>query len=132
MQHRLFVYGTLQIPERVAEITGRHLSGVPAQLDGYRCGRVVRADFPGIVPHATGRTFGQLLSGLGQDDLSLLDRYEGELYRRIRVGVTVADFTSSAWVYVIVPWAYDRVSNEPWSVEWYVSRHPKTRWTYRT
>ena len=132
MQHRLFVYGTLQIPERVAEIIGRRLSGVPAQLHGYRCGRVLRADFPGIVPQAMGCTVGQLLSGLEQNDLSLLDCYEGELYRRIRVSVTAGDSTTSAWAYVITPWAYGRVSHEPWSIEWYVSRHPKTRWTYRT
>ncbi|HVL01067.1 MAG TPA: gamma-glutamylcyclotransferase family protein [Dongiaceae bacterium] len=130
-QHRLFVYGTLQWPERVRDIIGRALEGVPAHLDGYRCGRVARADFPGIVPDTSARTVGQLLSGLSQDDLTRLDAYEGELYRRIRITAIVdADGSAvSAWVYAIAPWAQDRVTKEPWRLDQYLQQSPRV--TYR-
>ncbi|MGC3991594.1 MAG: gamma-glutamylcyclotransferase family protein [Chthoniobacteraceae bacterium] len=130
-QHRLFVYGTLQWPERVRDIIGRALTGVPAHVNGYRCGRVARADFPGIVPDASARTPGQLLSGLSQDELIRLDAYEGELYRRIRItAIAEADGASvSAWVYSIAPWAQDRVTMEPWCLDQYLQQLP--RFTYR-
>lgn len=133
-RHRLFVYGTLQLPERVRSITGRALSGIPAQLDGYRCGLVARADFPGMVPDAAQHIHGQLLQGLSQVDLLRLDQYEGELYRRIRVNVWAPCGKNSrrkiaAWAYVIAPWARQRVTVQAWSVDWY-RRQPK-RLTYR-
>ena len=130
MRHRLFVYGTLQLPERVHEIIGRTLSGPPALLPDYRCGLVARADFPGIVPSATESTPGCLLSGLTQRELSLLDDYEGELYRRVNVTVKVDGKPVRAWVYVIVAWAWERVTGERWTIHDYRNRTRKTRFTY--
>lgn len=131
--HCLFVYGTLQLPERVHAIIGRALTGIPAQLEEYRCGCVTRADFPGIVPDKMECTRGQLLKNLSHADLLHLDAYEGELYRRVRVNV-LCDSAScqktSAWVYVIAPWAQTRVTRLPWSVEWY--RQQRKRLTYRS
>lgn len=131
-KHRLFVYGTLQLPERVHEIIGRTLEGIPAHLDGYRCGLVARADFPGIVPDAAARTTGQLLAGLGEAELILLDDYEGELYHRILVTATLdpAEHPISAWTYVIAPWAQARVTHQPWTIGWY-RQLQQGRVTYR-
>lgn len=131
-KHRLFVYGTLQLPERVHEIIGRTLEGTPAHLDGYRCGLVARADFPGIVPDAAARTTGQLLAGLGEAELILLDDYEGELYHRILVTATLdpVEHPISAWTYVIAPWAQARVTQQPWTIGWY-RQLQQGRVTYR-
>lgn len=127
--HRLFVYGTLQLPERVHEVIGRTLAGIPAQLDGYRCGRVARTDFPGIAPDVSGRAPGQLLSGLTATELTLLDDYEGELYHRILVSVTLipvnhipGDDPITAWTYVIAPWARALVTQQHWTIGWYRQR----------
>ena len=131
MQHRLFVYGTLQIPERVKQIIGRAVCGEPATLDGYRCGLVERADFPGIVPEQSSQVQGQVLFGLTQPELALLDQYEGELYQRIRVNVQ-HNQQLVCWVYTMMPWAYARVTKEPWTIQWYQGQKGKVRLTYRT
>lgn len=131
-KHRLFVYGTLQLPERVHEIIGRTLEGIPAHLDGYRCGLVARADFPGIVPNTAARTPGQLLTGLTEAELILFDDYEGELYHRILVTATLvpAEHPIMAWTYVIAPWAQARVTQQPWTIGWY-RQLQQGRVTYR-
>ncbi len=127
--HWLFVYGTLQLPERVHEVIGRTLEGIPAQLDGYRCGRVARTDFPGIVPDVSGCAPGQLLTGLTATELTLLDDYEGELYHRILVSAAFipvnlirAGDPITAWTYVVAPWAQALVTQQPWTIGWYRQR----------
>lgn len=128
-RHRLFVYGTLQCPQRLHDLIGRSLPGMPAQLRGYRCGRVARADFPGIVPDPAASTQGQVLCGLTAAELACLDQYEGELYRRVRITTTLANGSSlGAWVYVIAPWAQDRVTAEPWALDTW--RRQPQRLTY--
>ena len=46
MRHGLFVYGTLQLPEKLQSLLGRVPSLEPATLHGYRCGLVARAELP--------------------------------------------------------------------------------------
>ena len=129
MRHQLFVYGTLQLPEKLQGILGRIPALTPALLMGYRVGMVARADFPGIVPDESSTVSGQLLGPLNQQELERLDRYEGELYQRVRVPVQLGDKQCQAWTYCIVPWARERVTRETWTIEDYRNRrHP--RWTY--
>ena len=65
-----------------------------------------------------------------QQDLLKLDEYEGELYRRQRVEVE-SNGAQMCWVYVIAPWAHQRVSDTPWTIEWYRTHGSKGRLTYR-
>lgn len=134
LQHNLFVYGTLQLPEKTSDIIGRMPVTIGARLYGYRCGVVARANFPGIVPHTDSSVPGLLLSGLNRDELRQLDIYEGELYRRIQVQVEVDDKAGfhQCWVYAIAQWALTRVTEEPWTIEWYRQLGNKGRLTYRT
>lgn len=129
MRHSLFVYGTLQLPEKLQTILGKIPSLTPAMLTGYRVGLVARADFPGIVPARDSSVQGQLLSPLSQDDLVKLDRYEGELYHRIRVDVATGNGIRNVWTYCIVPWARERVTTQEWSIDQYRQRK-QPRWTY--
>lgn len=130
MRHGLFVYGTLQLPERLQSLLGRVPSQAPAILYGYRCGLVARADFPGIVPQQDSHVNGLVLSPLEQSELDVLDQYEGELYRRLRVTVLTACKPINVWAYVIVPWARGRVTQQVWTIEQYRARKG-ARWTYR-
>lgn len=130
MRHGLFVYGTLQLPEKLQSLLGRVPSLEPATLHGYRCGLVARADFPGIVPQADAVVNGQVLAPLSQAELDILDQYEGELYQRVRVSVVAARGPVNVWVYAIVPWARGRVTEQVWTVEDYRTRK-RPRWTYR-
>lgn len=131
-RHRLFAYGTLQLPERLQTLIGRVPPGISAQLERFRCGLVVRADFPGIVPCHDASVRGLLLAGLSAYELDSLDAYEGELYQRICVQVKTGEGSHSAWVYQIVPWARNRVTHEPWTIEGYRALNGRTRLTYHS
>ena len=131
MIKKLFVYGTLQLPEITQRVVGCEFETLPAVLSGYRCGLVQRADFPGIVPCAESVVKGALLHDLSPQQIACLDRYEGELYQRIQVHVKVDAEFELAWVYSIVPWARGRVSKIPWSIGWYRTQSRKPRLTYR-
>ncbi|MAR93157.1 MAG: gamma-glutamylcyclotransferase family protein [Pseudomonadota bacterium] len=133
MLDQLFAYGTLQLPEITTLVLGRALYGEPAELPDYHCGRVARANFPGIVPSPGARVSGTLFTGLKADDWPHLDRYEGELYRRVQVNValTGSGQHTRSWVYVMVGWAQDRVTQVPWTIEWYRRQSARRRLTYR-
>lgn len=131
-RHRLFAYGTLQLPKRLQALIDRVPPGISAQLDGFRCGLVARADFPGIVPCQDSTVSGLLLAGLSARELDTLDAYEGELYQRISVLVQTREGSHAAWVYQIVPWARNRVTHEPWTIEGYRTLNGKTRLTYHS
>lgn len=145
MGQRLFVYGTLQLPEITERVVGRALSGTPASLPGFRSGLVARANFPGIVVDENASVQGLLVGGLTWQDLHQLDRYEGELYRRLKVNVLQVDAEGTAyntteknepmcqcWVYAIAGWAEQRVTHIPWTLEWYRQQGMKGRLTYRS
>ena len=131
MISKLFVYGTLQLPEIIEKIAGQQFPAQTAYLSGYRCGLIERADFPGILPCENSTVSGLLLNGLTCAQLDKLDEYEGELYQRIKVPVSTGTDQCNAWVYCIAPWARHRVSSTRWSIEWYRSLGKKYRLTYR-
>ncbi|MBA54710.1 MAG: hypothetical protein CMK89_09665 [Pseudomonadales bacterium] len=135
MEHVLFAYGTLQLPEVMERLLGRTVQGTPAVLEDFRSGLVARANFPGIVPQVGETVIGTRLTGFTQDDLRALDRYEGELYRRIRVSVRLEGspphLIKPSWVYCMAPWAHARVTSTPWTIDWYRQFGRKGRLTYR-
>jgi gamma-glutamylcyclotransferase (GGCT)/AIG2-like uncharacterized protein YtfP len=99
-------------------VTGRLYEGEKATLPGYAAYRVKDAEYPGIVPSNKGKTEGTLYSGLTDDDLKVLDAFEGAYYKRHAVEVHLRGGPiTTAWVYVIRK-EYERVlSNEPWHLD---------------
>jgi gamma-glutamylcyclotransferase (GGCT)/AIG2-like uncharacterized protein YtfP len=116
--HRIFCYGTLQVPEVMKAVTGRLYEGEKALLPGYAMYRVKDAEYPGIVPSYKGETEGTLCSGLTDEDLKVLDAFEGNFYARHSVEVHLRDGRiTTAWVYVIRE-EYERVlSDELWHLD---------------
>ena len=99
---RLFCYGTLMFPEVMRRLTGRDLEAVAASLEDYGCYTVNGQVFPGMISEPGAVTPGLVYTGVGDHLLQLLDRYEGELYRRRRVCATdTAGRPLQAWTYVI-------------------------------
>jgi gamma-glutamylcyclotransferase (GGCT)/AIG2-like uncharacterized protein YtfP len=99
----LFVYGSLVDVAHREALLGREVAAAPARLAGYerRRGRYFY-----IVACAGAETPGLVLSGLGESDFAVLDRYEEvpRLYTRIKV--EVADAAGAAlrcWVYIPTP-----------------------------
>lgn len=97
MALNLFVYGTLMFPAVRTRITGLQVSATVARLPGYA--RYTLADreqarVPAIVAEAGACVQGRLLTGLGNELLDVLDRFEeiGDgRYRRITVVVQSED-----------------------------------------
>ncbi|HVB81811.1 MAG TPA: gamma-glutamylcyclotransferase family protein [Candidatus Binataceae bacterium] len=96
----LFVYGSLLDAAHRAAVLGREVAAAPARLEGYqrRRGRHFY-----IVERAGVETPGLVLSGLGERDFAVLDRYEEvpRLYARAKVAVTSAGGAAvRCWVYL--------------------------------
>lgn len=79
---RLFAYGTLTFRDVIEALLGRPMDPIPAQLLDHACRPVRAAPFPAVVAASGERSDGRLYTGLGARDWELLDRFEGELYRR--------------------------------------------------
>jgi gamma-glutamylcyclotransferase (GGCT)/AIG2-like uncharacterized protein YtfP len=97
----LFAYGTLQLPEILAQVVGRSWPGSRAELVGYRRYPLRGKPYPAIVEEESARVVGLLYPGVSPLELDLLDRYEGELYERRLVTVNVGPLPEPAFVYVL-------------------------------
>ncbi|NBW10516.1 MAG: gamma-glutamylcyclotransferase [Caulobacteraceae bacterium] len=96
----LFAYGTLQDPAIQIEHFGRLLTGAPDRLDGFT--RSTLTDGDAVYPVLTSggdapSTIDGVVFEITEAELAAADRYEGDLYRRIRVRLTSG---IEAWVYV--------------------------------
>lgn len=122
----LFCYGTLQIPEVIQAVIGRHPRGCLAEIHGYGAFEVRQAEYPGLRP-ARGRiTGGRVYFGLSASELTILDRFEGRLYRRRRLAVRTCDGRRRCvWVYVVKPARRRCLAPRSWN------RHEFRRRRYR-
>ncbi|KDQ15803.1 hypothetical protein BOTBODRAFT_76654, partial [Botryobasidium botryosum FD-172 SS1] len=100
-----FFYGTLMHPDvlrRVIENDASHLKTCPAILMGYTRHHVKECDYPAIVPYEKSKALfpqdiapdercvrGVLVTGLSEEDIRLLDIFEGDEYVREEVQVKV-------------------------------------------
>lgn len=122
---KLFVYGTLQIPEVVRAVTGRRLVGRPAVLEGYERRCLRGRTYPGIA-RAVGRsTAGLLFPALEPRVLELLDDFEGALYeRRVLTVKTPSDGRSHrAQAYVVSEARADLLTARPWDGTEFAAKH---------
>src|SRR5688572_17362980 len=118
MLDRLFCYGTLCVPEIMRQVIGREAPAIPAVLEDYACHLVRDKYYPAAVPATGCSATGLLYSGLTQNELLLLDRYEGAEYRRLRVSVTTDEGRQArAWVYIIRPQYTARLSDQQFNLE---------------
>jgi len=123
VKNRLFCYGTLQIPEVMKAVTGQIYTGVNARLPGYAIYRVKDAEYPGIIEAPDDETSGVLYHGVSDEDLRVLDLFEGELYDRRLLEVITADGKSDhAWVYVISPKNKNYLTNESWHLKTFIEK----------
>ncbi|MGD9016041.1 MAG: gamma-glutamylcyclotransferase [Desulfobacterales bacterium] len=114
----LFAYGTLQVPDIMARVTGKRFQGIPAVLPNYRRSQLKDADYPGIAPSRGSETPGTLFRGFDEGDLDRLDRFEGSLYQRRPVTVlTAPGVQKTAWTYVVRKRFRNRLTRRSWHLE---------------
>lgn len=101
---RLFTYGTLMLTEVMEIVAGRRFASRRAELPDYGRRRLSGAIYPGLVPAAGETTAGVLWEGLDAPALARIDRFEGPLYERPELAVTLAPGERcAAFVYVLRP-----------------------------
>lgn len=116
--HRLFCYGTLQIPAVLEAVIGHRLQGIRAVLPGYAAFQIRQAEYPGLVRSPGNKTSGRLYSDVTPLELDVLDRFEGRLYRR-RHQILLKDNGQriQAWVYMVAPGRQKQVTARPWHLD---------------
>jgi gamma-glutamylcyclotransferase (GGCT)/AIG2-like uncharacterized protein YtfP len=116
--HRLFAYGTLEIPELVGALTGRRLRSEAAVLEGYARRMLRDEPYPGLAPMPGSRTSGTVYEDLDAHSLDLLDLYEGPHFERYQVHVRMAGGRRRrAFAYVLRPEQRHLLTDEPWDAE---------------
>jgi gamma-glutamylcyclotransferase (GGCT)/AIG2-like uncharacterized protein YtfP len=114
-RHRLFCYGTLQLPTVLEAVIGRRLQGCRAFLVDHGAFRVHQAEYPGLRRSPGRQTWGILYGDVTGGELDVLDRFEGPLYRRQpQVVSKCGGQRVRAWVYKVAPGRNPRVSSTPW------------------
>jgi gamma-glutamylcyclotransferase (GGCT)/AIG2-like uncharacterized protein YtfP len=119
----VFVYGTLLLPEVIEAVTGRAGAARPARLAGFARRRLAGRSFPGLVADPRAEVRGALHEGLDAAALAALDRFEGELYERVRVRVELEDGGgASAWTYTLSPLGRPLVTGDAWDLADFAAR----------
>lgn len=113
--YRLFTYGTLMIPQVFKKVTGLYPKTTPGVLLNYDCFRLKNQTYPGIVFKPRASTNGIVYFDLTQETIKKLDVFEGDLYDRVSVSVSLETNTVDAFVYVLKPQAQHYLSNDRWS-----------------
>jgi gamma-glutamylcyclotransferase (GGCT)/AIG2-like uncharacterized protein YtfP len=119
----LFAYGTLLIPELLAQVVGRSWPGSRAELPGYRRYRLQGKSYPAVVAEAAARVVGLFYPDVTPLELELLDSYEGELYERRLVTVQLGQLPAPAFVYVLEDRSREQLAGGEWDLEWFVREH---------
>ena len=123
MSAHVFTYGTLLGAEVMDAVAGERDASVPARLDGWERVCVRGAVYPGARAAASASIDGVLWLDLGDDALTRLDRFEGEMYQRRAVRVATADGARSAQAYVVPPAYAHLLDDAPWDVERFRREH---------
>jgi gamma-glutamylcyclotransferase (GGCT)/AIG2-like uncharacterized protein YtfP len=120
----LFSYGTLEIPEVMAAVTGRSFDSTGAVLPDHARFLLHGETYPGVIHSYRTEVTGVLYRGVDRDSLALLDLFEGEFYRRRTVHVrTAAQRQVSAEAYLVPSDHELLLSQQPWQREVFVEQH---------
>jgi len=128
----IFTYGTLQIPEVMAAVTGRRFPSCQGHAHDFSCYLLKDRIYPGMTPTLNQVTPGRLYFEVDSHSLWLLDQFEDPLYRReiIPVDLPSKDFRLSAQAYVIPSENQDRLSHQLWQHQDFIQRHLSSYLTF--
>lgn len=113
----LFTYGTLMCEEIIEAVCGYRMPRVGGVLEGFRRRAVKGELYPAILARAGESTQGQVYLGVPDTAWVSLDRYEGEMYRRVKMKMKVragAGQPLYAWAYVLRPQYQHQLAEYDW------------------
>ncbi|MBN2009668.1 gamma-glutamylcyclotransferase [candidate division KSB1 bacterium] len=113
--HPLFTYGSLMCRDIMHTVVSHcHVLG-SAVLQDYRCFIVRNETYPGIIPCLGHQTNGIVYSDITEANLAKLDKFEGSMYERRLVNVTlISGDVKSVFTYVIKPEYEALLETTPW------------------
>lgn len=89
--HDIFIYGSLMFDRVWNVLIKNAYPKSSVRLYGYKRFCVKEEDYPGLVEYKHAFVDGVLVSGVMPPDIIVLDRFEGEYYRRKKVKVVSAN-----------------------------------------
>ena len=117
----LFVYGTLLFPSILERLLGHLPLSSPGRAEGYVARTMLGATYPGMVRSSSDAVDGALLEALTNEELELLDAYEGWPYERVEIEVTLAARQSVRALAFVVDNRH--VSQSTWDRQLFADRH---------
>ncbi|TDX97768.1 gamma-glutamylcyclotransferase family protein [Thiohalophilus thiocyanatoxydans] len=124
MSAHLFTYGTLEVPEVFAAITGRQITGFAAKLPGYARYYLQGAAYPGIVTMPGASLQGTLYLDLDATTHKKIDHYEDTCYEKRQVTVRLDDGQElTALAYVIPEDKSHLLSSRRWDRQQFIEQH---------
>ncbi|MDZ7662073.1 gamma-glutamylcyclotransferase family protein [Thiohalophilus sp.] len=124
MSAHLFTYGTLELPEVFAAITGRKITGLAAKLPGYARYRLQGEVYPGIVAMPGESLQGTLYPDLDAAAHKKIDHYEDTCYEKREVTVQLDDGRELAALAYVIPDEKSRLlSSQRWDRQKFIEQH---------
>jgi gamma-glutamylcyclotransferase (GGCT)/AIG2-like uncharacterized protein YtfP len=111
----IFTYGTLAFPRVFQAVTGRTFVSDVAWLSGHERFCVRGESYPGVLETGRGAVRGRVYCDVDPETVAVLDRFEGSLYERRSVTVTLMDGRACAAECWVVP---EESSHELERVPW--------------
>ena len=111
---KLFVYGTLTFDEILSNLLGKKHESIPALLENYKIKKFYNAEYPGIITDIKSSVSGKIIFDIDEKDISILDAYEGIMYKRSLLKVKANSKKYSCQVYVVDDDYRKKLSEEPW------------------
>jgi gamma-glutamylcyclotransferase (GGCT)/AIG2-like uncharacterized protein YtfP len=112
MHSSVFTYGSLMFPPVWRHVVAGNYRSQPATAHGYARFAVSGETYPGMVAQSGAAVEGVLYLGLRPEAIALLDRFEGDAYRRVSIDVMLAGGTTApAVTYLYIA---EDLSARPW------------------
>jgi gamma-glutamylcyclotransferase (GGCT)/AIG2-like uncharacterized protein YtfP len=116
MESALFAFGTLMCEDIMQLIVGIQREPITATLDGYSRRSVKGQRYPALVADQQSQVEGQIYSEISALGWERLDQFEGEMYDRRTVKVTLASgciveadvyLTQPSFLHMLEPFEWD-------------------------
>ena len=126
----IFTYGSLMFPEVWQSIVKQDYESQLAWVDGFRRTCILGDNYPVVLPRAGQKNLeGVVYFSVKTQDITRLDRFEGEYYfrRRIRPHILIDGKPKSieADLYVLKPKYSELATLRPWDPEFFERRELK-------
>ena len=123
----VFVYGTLMFDRVWSALIAKRYRRIDAQLAGFERLAVKGEVYPGLLKADGSIVDGVLVLDVDDMDVRVLDRFEGEMYARVRVYVELSNnSTIAAQAYVVREKFWHRLDPIDWDLDEFI-RNGKER-----